>query len=157
MADTEELQVKENCRGVNSMKKWMPVYWVVWVLGLFLIPELIAVFNGTKGDTFSETWWNVFDTNNNEPTVLTYVGVAVTFITGVWLIGHLSFGLWGGPRKLPKLDGNLLNELHKAFASAQRNENGKFVRNSTDVGLEAVYHYLEDVTKRRSAKSRVVS
>jgi hypothetical protein len=155
-----KLQAEEGYRGVNPMKKWMPVYWVIWVLGLFLVPELIAVFNNTKGDTFSETWWNVFDTNNNEPTALTYVGIAVTFITGIWLIGHLSFGLWGGPRKLPKFDEDLLNGLRKAFANAQRNENGKFIRNSTDAGLEAAYHYLEEVAKSRPSrpvKDRVVS
>lgn len=87
-------------------QKWSHVYWLVGFIGLFLlVPELISVFNSVPGDTFSESWWMVFHTNDTHaPAWLEWGGRIFAIVLGGWLIGHLGFGLWGGPTKFPKFD-----------------------------------------------------
>lgn len=36
------------------------VWWVVWIVGFFLVVELVAAFNKKRGDTLSEFVWKVF-------------------------------------------------------------------------------------------------
>jgi hypothetical protein len=89
---------------MNHFVKYARWYWIAWVLLAFLPLELYAVFNHTPGDTFSENWWGLFGILGHVPIWWHVVGVLVTLVTGVWLTGHLAFGLWGGPTKvqLPK-------------------------------------------------------
>lgn len=80
------------------------VIWTVWIL-LFLAIEIPAVFNAKKGDTFTEVWRRFFrirgghDQYGNpiKPFPL-WIGIPIhTGIVafGIWLIGHMAFGLWG--------------------------------------------------------------
>lgn len=90
---------------VYHREGWEAVYWLLWVAA-FLAVEIPSIFNARKGDTFSEVWWRFFrikgglDKHGNQMRPLPlalgipiHVGI-VAF--GVWLIGHLGFGLWGG-------------------------------------------------------------
>lgn len=85
---------------MNHFARWARWYWIAWVALAFLPLELYAVFNKTQGDTFSENWWALFGILNRVPVWWHVAGVLVTIVTGVWLTGHLAFGLWGGPTKL---------------------------------------------------------
>lgn len=84
------------------------LFWVLWIVA-FLAVELPAVFNAKKGDTFSEAWWRFLrirtgkvvgpqgDVVYVKPWPL-WISVPLHLIIvafGVWLIGHLGFGLWG--------------------------------------------------------------
>lgn len=88
--------------GMNRHK----VFWALWV-GAFLAYELPAVFNAAQEDTFSEFFWGLFRINDSLPLwqSIPIHGAIVAF--GVWLIGHLAFGLWGGPK------GRLFDKLLK--------------------------------------------
>lgn len=92
-----------------GLQNWEVLYWALWI-SAFLVVELPAVFNGKKGDTFSETWWRILRIRGgHEPLpgggftmikpfpwwVSLPLHIAIVAF-GTWLIGHLGFGLWGG-------------------------------------------------------------
>lgn len=102
------------------------VFWALWV-GAFLAYELPAVFNAAQEDTFSEFFWGLFHINDSLPLwqSIPIHGAIVAF--GVWLIGHLAFGLWGGPKgrildgepaELRDLPKQVVNLVHKVDALA---------------------------------------
>lgn len=88
---------------------WHVLYWGGWIVA-FLLVEIPAVCNAKLGDTFSETWWRWLRIghgdrvmNRGELQVLKrfplWVAIPLRLLIvafGVWLIGHLGFGLWGG-------------------------------------------------------------
>jgi hypothetical protein len=78
--------------------KGSSVFWALWLLA-FGFYEGQAIFNAAEGDTFSEFWWILFKTNTDIPLWWSIVSRVAVAGFGVWLIGHLGFGLWGGPRK----------------------------------------------------------
>ncbi len=65
--------------------------WTVWVFLsstlLFVVTELIAVFNRRTSDTASERVWAL-------PRPLRYTVAAVAVVLGGWLGGHFAFGWW---------------------------------------------------------------
>ena len=65
------------------MKPWDP-YWVVWIVVLFLIPELLAEFNIIPMDTFSGT---VQLSEKLHPFLK-----PIVFGFGVGLVAHLVYG-----------------------------------------------------------------
>ena len=89
---------------------WHILYWALWI-GAFLVVEIPAIFNARLGDTFSEAWWRWLRIRGHEAVeqsdgtykvlrpyplwVAIPLRVAIVLF-GVWLIGHLGFGLWGG-------------------------------------------------------------
>lgn len=73
------------------------IFWALWV-GAFLAYELPAVINGAQGDTFSEFFWGLFRINETLPLWQSIPIHATIVAFGIWLIGHLGFGLWGGPK-----------------------------------------------------------
>lgn len=93
-----------------ALGSWEAFFWFLWIAA-FLVVELYAVFNAKLGDTFSESWWRYLRIKTGNVTtkdgrVVAYekpwplwVSLplrAVIIAFGVWLIGHLGFGLWGG-------------------------------------------------------------
>jgi hypothetical protein len=88
---------------------WQILYWAGWIIA-FLAVELPAVFNARLGDTFSETWWRWLHIKGGmRPTpdgglvavkpLPLWAAIPIRIVIvgfGVWLIGHLGFGLWGG-------------------------------------------------------------
>lgn len=83
---------------------WQPIYWALWIVA-FLAVELPAVFNSKKGDTFTESWRRFLRIRGGyddlgRPLKPFPLWVSITLHTGivvfgVWLIGHMAFGLWG--------------------------------------------------------------
>lgn len=68
--------------------------WIGWVL-FFLVVEGIALVRPQRDDTFSEGWWAVF--RSRVKTVPWYFRVLLLvpqFVLGIWLLGHLPFGIW---------------------------------------------------------------
>jgi hypothetical protein len=92
-----------------AVGNWEIFFWGLWI-GAFLLVEIPAVFNGKLGDTFSETWWRWLRIKGGyrprpdgrnvyiKPWPLwATVPLRVVIVGfGLWLIGHLGFGLWGG-------------------------------------------------------------
>lgn len=93
-----------------ALGSWEVFFWLLWI-SAFLIVEVRAVFNAKLGDTFSESWWRYLRIKTG--TVVTKEGHTVAYekpwpmwfsiplriaivAFGIWLIGHLGFGLWGG-------------------------------------------------------------
>lgn len=69
------------------------VAWIVWVLFFFLV-EGLALFSKTPGATFSEHWWSLFRVRSKVPLPLKIVLMVVQLAAGVWLVAHLTFGIW---------------------------------------------------------------
>jgi len=67
--------------------------WAFWIL-FFLVVEGIALARKGKGDTFSEHWWALFRVRERVPKPVRMVLLAVQLTFGVWLVGHLSLGIW---------------------------------------------------------------
>lgn len=72
---------------------WYTLAWASWVV-FFLVVEGIAVVRGPVGSTFSEHWWSVFHTREKVPTWARVALGVVQIGAGVWLVGHLTFGIW---------------------------------------------------------------
>lgn len=117
---------------MSHFKRYARWYWIAWVVVAFLPLELYAVFNKDPGDTFSENWWALFGILGDAPVWLHVTGVLITIVTGVWLTGHLAFGLWGGPTKirLPKGTAErLANELSEIERRREANGMGPLSTN----------------------------
>lgn len=69
------------------------VAWTFWIL-FFLVVEGYALLRPTRGDTFSEHWWRLFRVREHVPAWLRAVLTVVQLAFGVWLTGHLVFGIW---------------------------------------------------------------
>lgn len=69
------------------------VAWIVWIL-FFVVVEGVALARKRKGDTFSEHWWALFRVRASAPRWLKVTLTVVQLAFGVWLVGHLAFGLW---------------------------------------------------------------
>jgi len=93
-----------------AVENWHVVWWGLWIAA-FLAVELTAVFNARLGDTSSEAWWRYLRIKTGP--VVTQDGKRIQYFKpwplwiavplrlvvvafGIWLIGHLGFGLWGG-------------------------------------------------------------
>lgn len=93
-----------------SLSNWAVLFWGLWIAS-FLAVEIPSIFNARLGDTFSEAWWRYLRIKTGE--VRTSDGARVKYFRafplwvaipvrlviiafGVWLIGHLGFGMWGG-------------------------------------------------------------
>lgn len=72
---------------------WFTAAWAFWVL-FFLVVEGVAIFRKAPGDTFSEHWWSVFHTRSKVPAWVRVALAVVQIGAGVWLVGHLTFGIW---------------------------------------------------------------
>jgi hypothetical protein len=101
------------------LQNWQIFFWVAWILA-FLAVELPAVFNARKGDTLSEQLWRWLRINGGRfrvkelhplpdgtmklvkpfPLWFTIALRVVTVGFGIWLTGHIAFGLWGGSEGL---------------------------------------------------------
>lgn len=69
------------------------VAWIVWVLFFFVV-EGLALFSKKPGGTFSEHWWTVFQVQSKVPLPLKIVLTVAQLAAGVWLVTHLTFGIW---------------------------------------------------------------
>lgn len=69
------------------------VGWIAWLLG-FVALEGIALARKAKGDTLSEHVWGWFRVRDARPTPLVWLLRVPLLVGGVWLTGHLAFGLW---------------------------------------------------------------
>lgn len=69
------------------------VAWVIWIV-FFLVVEGIALVSRKKDLTFSEHWWALFRVRTSTPWWAKSVLVLVQLGFGIWLVGHLTFGLW---------------------------------------------------------------
>lgn len=92
-----------------ALGNWEILWWAGWIIA-FLAVELPAVFNAKLGDSFSETWWRWLHIKGGmRPTpdggvvavkpLPLWAAIPIRMVIvafGVWLIGHLGFGLWGG-------------------------------------------------------------
>lgn len=75
-------------------------YWVVWLFGGFLVPELywIAV---NAANTLSDKFWVFEGIDRKHPFDLSewlpvhYVLAVILLVLFFWLFWHLVFGLWG--------------------------------------------------------------
>jgi hypothetical protein len=72
---------------------WFTLAWAVWVL-FFVVVEGLALLERGNGYTFSEHWWRVWRVREAVPLWLKVVISVVQVAAGVWLVGHLAFGLW---------------------------------------------------------------
>lgn len=68
------------------------IYWALWIVMGFMIPETIALILG-KG-TLSDTIWYWFRVKDGIPiwhwTILHFFLLAFM----VWLLGHMAFRIW---------------------------------------------------------------
>lgn len=86
------------------MENWEPWFWSAWLI-MFLVVEIPAILNARKGDTFTESWrrwWRIRGgvDATGIPVKPWPIWVAVPvhlgmLAFGIWLTGHLGFGLWG--------------------------------------------------------------
>lgn len=102
-----------------ALSNWYVLFWGFWIAA-FLAVELPAVFNARKGDTLSEQLWRWLRINGGrfrakelhplpdgtmklvKPFPLwATIGVRIVIVGfGLWLTGHVAFGLWGGSEGL---------------------------------------------------------
>lgn len=67
------------------------LYWIIWVVVGFLLPEIIALSKPGKGDTLSEQIWMLYDNS-------TFGKFATWMVTAflAWTIVHfITRGRWG--------------------------------------------------------------
>ena len=69
------------------------IAWVFWIV-FFLVVEFLALRRKEKQDTFSEHWWALFRVREKVPAPVRAGLLAVQLTFGVWLVGHLAFGIW---------------------------------------------------------------
>lgn len=75
------------------MNYWR-LYWLIFLLGGFLVPETVALIRKRPGDTLSEAVWHWCQvTPGNTFTTWTALHVLVAFFM-VWLFVHLVLGYW---------------------------------------------------------------
>ena len=67
--------------------------WVIWLAG-FVVLESIALARKEPGDTLSEHVWKWFRVKDYRPSPLVWLARVPLLVGGVWLTGHLGFGLW---------------------------------------------------------------
>jgi hypothetical protein len=69
--------------------KWnlWSLYWLLWLVVGFLIPEMIAIFSGHTENTFSDQIWHL---EGNGATFFRWV-VAATL---AWLFLHMTFRIF---------------------------------------------------------------
>lgn len=67
--------------------------WITW-FAAFLVIETWALIRKQPDDTWSEHWWSVFAVRRKVHPAVRAVLVAVQLTFGVWLTGHLAFGIW---------------------------------------------------------------
>lgn len=69
------------------------IYWALWILVGFMVPESIALWRG-KGETLSDTIWKWFGVK--EGISLTHWTVLHFFLLAfmIWLLGHMAFRIW---------------------------------------------------------------
>ena len=83
------------------MSHWT-MWWICWLVLGFCVPEGIALFNKTAGDTLSETVWNWLRGKNdydNGGTIKWNHNTWRTWVVGaflLWLFFHLTFGWFAG-------------------------------------------------------------
>ena len=79
------------------MNPWFTTAWLIWI-GTFIVIEMVAIFNSTKGDTFSEHVWAFLGIKHKGQTIGSRVRPAWTMfvarilffgITG-WALLHLA-------------------------------------------------------------------
>ena len=72
-------------------------YWLLWVFGGFLIPEIIALIRKQTGDTLSEQIWAWLRVTPGKTPMKTALSSWRSFVMAcglVWLAGHFLFGWW---------------------------------------------------------------
>lgn len=74
------------------MSTWT-IVWIGW-LAAFAVLEGVALRDKRPNDTFSEFTWRLLKIRDRRPTAATWIARVLLIIGGVWLTGHLAFGLW---------------------------------------------------------------
>lgn len=75
-------------------------YWVIWLFGGFLVPELYWIFTNAA-NTLSDKFWAFEGMDRRHPFDLAewlpvhYVLGIMLLVLFFWLFWHLTFGLWG--------------------------------------------------------------
>lgn len=83
---------------LGSLSDW-GAYWIAWVVGGFLVPELYGLLVNPLG-TLSENVWGFEHVDHGHPfdfAEWTWVHWSVAIIVwglAVWLSGHLPFRIW---------------------------------------------------------------
>jgi hypothetical protein len=67
--------------------------WLAWIVG-FAVLEGAALRRRRTGDTLSEHVWRWFAVLGPRSSVRTWAGRLALLAGGVWLTGHLAFGIW---------------------------------------------------------------
>lgn len=71
----------------------MRLYWLVWLVIFFGVPETYWLFVNTK-NTLSWTIWTWFGVHPGVPVWQWSVAHLLLGAVLVWLLGHLAFGIW---------------------------------------------------------------
>lgn len=71
----------------------MRLYWLLWLVVGFGVPETYWLFANTK-NTLSWTVWTWFGVREGVPVWQWSVAHLLLAVILLWLVGHLAFGIW---------------------------------------------------------------
>jgi len=67
--------------------------WVAWI-AWFAVLEGAALYRRRTGDTLSEHVWRWAAVKGPRSSARTWAGRLAVLAGGIWLTGHLAFGIW---------------------------------------------------------------
>lgn len=74
----------------------MNLYWTLWFLLGFGVPEGIGLLSGHPEWTFSAFVWRTFGVQSQWNPTHWHFGQYLIVVATVWLVGHFGFKIWRG-------------------------------------------------------------
>lgn len=72
----------------------MKIYWALWIIIGFMVPETIALVTRKYQNTLSDTVWGWFKVRTGDSIWHWTFPHLILFAFMIWLLGHLTFRIW---------------------------------------------------------------